>query len=463
VLEVSVSGFVEWRRAARAMLGVRVPPDRIVWKDARDVQTELFGGSDEAVPVGGGQRARVPRRFLEAAEAAACHRSDGRWALLYRVLFRIVNGEPNLLSIEVDDDVRTLMQMARAVGGDVHRMHSFVRFRKVADEGGEEFVAWYRPDHLIVERASPFFVSRFGAMRWAILTPDASAYWDMHELRFGPGVPQPQAPGEDQLEDLWRAYYASTFNPARVNPKLMRAEMPVRHWATLPEASIVSGLVAGAGSKVAGMIEARPVSAKDFIPFGAALPELRQAIAGCRGCPLHRCATQAVFGEGPRDARVVLVGEQPGDEEDLAGRPFVGPAGKLLDRACDSAGVDRSAVYVTNAVKHFKFLDRGGRRLHQTPRGPEIAACRPWLEAEIGQIRPDLIVCLGATAAQAVKGRAVRVLSERGRFFPHHWAREAFVTVHPSSVLRSQDPDRDFRLFVEDLKMIAKHGSVAPA
>jgi DNA polymerase len=177
----------------------------------------------------------VPRRFLEVAEAAACHRDTGRWSLLYRVLFRLINGEPKLLAIEVDDDVRLLMQMARAVAGDVHRMHAFVRFRRVPAEDGEEYVAWYRPDHCIVERAAPFFATRFSAMRWAILTPDACAHWDLKELRFGPGLPQSQAPAEDALEDLWRAYYQSTFNPDRVNPKLMKAEMPVRHWDTLPE------------------------------------------------------------------------------------------------------------------------------------------------------------------------------------------------------------------------------------
>jgi DNA polymerase len=234
MVQVSVGGYREWRAAARSLLAAKVPPDRIVWKEAGDAQAELFGPDERLAPAGRAT-VRVPRRFLEVAEAAACHRDGGRWALLYRVLFRVVNGEPRLLAIQVDDDVRLLMQMARAVGGDVHRMHAFVRFRRVPSFDGEEYVAWYRPDHYILERAAPFFTNRFSAMRWAILTPDACAYWDLRELRFGPGLPQSQAPAEDALENLWRAYYQSTFNPDRTNVKLMKAELPVRHWATLPE------------------------------------------------------------------------------------------------------------------------------------------------------------------------------------------------------------------------------------
>ncbi len=451
MLQVSIARFPEWRRAARSLLAAKVPPDRVVWKDASDAQTELFAG-DEAITATGNGAARVPRRFLELAEAAACYRDPGRWSLLYRILFRIAHGEPKLLAIEVDDDVRTLMQMARNVGADVHRMHAFVRFRRLPGENGEEYVAWYRPDHYIVERAVPFFVDRFAAMRWAILTPDASAWWDMRELRFGPGLPQSQAPAEDALEDLWRTYYRSTFNPSRTNVKLMTAEMPVRHWATLPEVKIVPEMLAQAG----GAAAAPPVSAAAFIPDGGALEELRAAIPRCRGCELYRSATQPVFGEGPPDARILLAGEQPGDEDDLAGRPFVGPAGRLLDRALADAGLDRSQLYITNAVKHFKFVERGKRRLHQTPRA-EVAACRPWLEAEVARLKPELIVCLGATAAQSVMGRAVRVLAERGKFFPHHWAKQVMVTVHPSAILRTQDPEaqeREYRLFVGDLRQV---------
>ena len=183
---------------------------------------------------------------------------------------------------------------------------------------------------------------------------------------------------------------------------------------------------------------------------------LREAVQSCRGCDLYRYATQAVAGEGPQSSIIVFIGEQPGDEEDRLGRPFVGPAGRLFDRALDEAGIDRSAVYVTNAVKHFKFEERGKRRIHKRPSASESAACRPWLEAELAAIRPEVIVCLGATAAQSVFGRDYRVTKERGQFVEHAWAPKATSTVHPSAILRAPSELRhvEYERFVEDLKKV---------
>jgi uracil-DNA glycosylase family protein len=182
--------------------------------------------------------------------------------------------------------------------------------------------------------------------------------------------------------------------------------------------------------------------------------ELRKAARSCRACPLYRNATQTVFGDGPRKARIVLMGEQPGDQEDLEGRPFIGPAGRLLDRALAAAGVDRDGCYVTNAVKHFKWEPRGKRRLHKKPNGREIAACRPWWQAELRMLQPRFLVCLGATAAHAVSGRPVKVTLERGRFFRTEWAERTLITVHPSSLLRVPDAEsreREFARFVREL------------
>jgi uracil-DNA glycosylase len=206
-----------------------------------------------------------------------------------------------------------------------------------------------------------------------------------------------------------------------------------------------------------GMSQLKPGGAADFIPPGNSLPVLREAIQKCRGCDLYRDVTQAVFGEGPKTASVMFIGEQPGDEEDRAGRPFVGPAGRLLDRALGEAGIDRASTWVTNAVKHFKFEERGKRRLHKKPRGLEITACRPWLEAEVALIRPEIIVCLGATAAQTVFGATYRVTKERGQFVEHPWARLATSTIHPSAILRAPDSEQrqiEYRNFVADLKKV---------
>jgi uracil-DNA glycosylase len=200
-------------------------------------------------------------------------------------------------------------------------------------------------------------------------------------------------------------------------------------------------------------------TAADFVPPGAGLPQLWSAAQQCRGCDLYRNATQAVLGEGAAAARVLMVGEQPGDREDRDGRPFVGPAGQLLDKALEHADINRKDVYITNAVKHFKFEERGKRRIHKTPSATEVAACRPWLEAEIALVKPELIVCLGATAARAVIGTQHRILRDRGKFYPHPLAKQATATVHPSAILRAPDPEqreKQYQLFVDDLKAVRR-------
>ena len=202
----------------------------------------------------------------------------------------------------------------------------------------------------------------------------------------------------------------------------------------------------------------KTVTAADYLPSRRSLAALREAARECRACPLWRTGTQTVFGEGRKAARLLLVGEQPGDKEDLEGRPFVGPAGRLLDEALEEAGIDRGDAYVTNAVKHFKWEPRGKRRIHQKPNAAEIAACRPWLEAEIAVVKPRVLVCLGATAAQALLGRGVRVTRDRGRPLESELVPVAFATVHPSSILRAPDErsrQRERALFVDDLRVAA--------
>jgi uracil-DNA glycosylase len=199
-----------------------------------------------------------------------------------------------------------------------------------------------------------------------------------------------------------------------------------------------------------------PVTA--LIPERPTLKAVREAAKGCRACDLHKHATQTVFGEGPARAQVMMVGEQPGDAEDLAGHPFVGPAGQLLDRALADAGIDRTLVYVTNVVKHFKFEPRGKRRIHAKPNSAEIAACRAWLDTEIALVKPRVLVCLGATAAQALIGRAFKVSRQRGTFVPSPLAPRVTATVHPSSILRAPDDTSrraEMQLFVRDLKRVA--------
>ena len=200
-------------------------------------------------------------------------------------------------------------------------------------------------------------------------------------------------------------------------------------------------------------------TAAPLVPARPSLTKLRSAAACCKACPLWKTGTQTVFGEGSPKAEVMFVGEQPGDQEDKAGKPFVGPAGRLLDQAMEQAGIDRSLAYVTNVVKHFKWQARGKRRIHQKPNWSEIAACRPWLDAELAVVKPRVLVCLGATAAQALLGRQFRVTRQRGEPVDSELAPVVLATVHPSSILRADEEDREAELaaFVSDLKVVASH------
>lgn len=460
---VTVAGFDEWRDRARQLLAADVAPEQTVWVDADSMQ-ELLPMLDAALPgeVSPASTFRVPKRFLDLARTVALHRDGGRWNLLYRLLWRVRADGASLLDLATDDDVHALERMASQVRRDDHKMRAFVRFTKVEDPDGPRYVAWYQPDHRILREAAPFFADRFASMRWSILTPELSAHWDTERLTFTAGVASPDAVTDGDVESLWRTYYQAVFNPARVNLSATLREMPLRRWAGLPEASMIASLVASAHEKTLalGRQTSEVDSARPFVPESRSLATLREAAASCRGCDLHARATQVVFGEGPRRAKLVLVGEQPGDQEDRKGHPFVGPAGGVLDRALAEAGIDRETVYLTNAVKHFSFEERGKRRIHKTPRISEMRACRPWLEAELQAIRPACIVCLGSTAARSMLGPQARVTQMRGSVIGDtSWAPAVVVTIDPSAGLRADDGESYFGMLVEDLK-IAKTASV---
>ncbi|SFZ83449.1 DNA polymerase [Devosia enhydra] len=466
--------FAEWRGHARALLAHGIEPSDVAWIGP-DAFEQLLAG-DAPPPAPAEAVTRVSPDFLEKAEAALCHRDPERFALCYRILWRL-KGDRNLLEVASDPDIVRLRQMASAVRRDAHKMTAFVRFRKVeiADEAERErFAAWFEPDHYVLERTAPFFMRRFDGMDWAIVTPYASAVWNGQALAFGPGGRKGDVPSEDAVEAAWTTYFASIFNPARLKVAMMKSEMPVKYWRNLPEARLIDPLIRGAREAEMAMIEraasqppARhlrqagreadsPANATDDF---ATLSEAHDALASCRRCPLYEQATQPVFGEGPADAEIVFVGEQPGDQEDLAGRPFVGPAGQVFDGALAEAGIDRSRVYVTNAVKHFKFVPRGKRRLHQKPDGSEIAACNVWLSHELRLVRPRIIVALGATAAQSLMGRSATISKLRGAPIAREDGSVLFVTNHPSYLLRI--PDRalaasEREKFIADLALVAQ-------
>ena len=313
--------FESWRSAARRLIEEKVPPAGVSWREgASGTGPTLF----DAPAPSSASPLLVPRAFLELAGSIAAHPDPGRWNVLYAVLFRMANGEPDLLRAAEDPDVRQL--------------------RRLASEARD---------------------------------------------RAGDAPPEGAAP---------------------------------------------------------------------FVPRTADLDELARAAKECRGCDLYRNATQTVFGHGPKSAKAVLVGEVPGDQEDVQGLPFVGPAGAVLDRALAEAGLPREMVWVTNAVKHFKFVRTPKRRIHQTPNSAEIGACRPWLAAELEILRPRVLVCLGATASKALLGASFRITRDRGKFLASDWAPKVLATYHPSAVLRTEDPADERRIYdllVTDLKLAA--------
>lgn len=456
--------FDGWREKARALLAAQVPPEQVVWQAGGG--GDLFAVNDVLpAPAAGARPVIVPRRFVELAENVVLHRDEQRFARLYRVLWRL-REEPRLMELTIDPDVAQLNAMAKAVRRDIHKMRAFVRFRRTDLDGQDWYIAWFEPEHHIVEANAPFFRRRFAAMHWSILTPERSAHWDGERLSFGPGCARREAPTDDALDELWRDYYASIFNPARLKVDAMRKEMPVKYWKNLPEARLIGPLIAQAQQRGERMVREAPSAPRANPQRGAAvaiaeapptgsLAALRVELAGCRACPLWQPATQAVCGEGPREAAVMFVGEQPGDQEDIEGRPFVGPAGQLFDRALAEAGIDRASSYVTNAVKHFKYVPRGKRRLHQRPNTGEIQICHSWLKREIDLVEPRLLVLLGATAAQSVLGKAVPIGRSRGHIFDLG-GRKAIVTVHPSYLLRLPDEAAkaaEYARFVDELRL----------
>ncbi len=446
--------FDGWRSAARDLAEARVPASAVVWQ-VEGGEADLFGGSSTLVGHSAGFT--VPRRFVELAEDAICHSDRQRFALLYAMLPKLLDNR-GANEDRADALVDRIEGLAKEVRRDVHKMHAFVRFRELREEDGEpRFVAFFEPEHHIVRRAAGFFVRRFGTMRWSILTPELSIHWDKAQLTEGPGAMRGEAPAGDPVEAMWKTYYASIFNPARVKVKAMTKEMPRKYWHNLPETELIGSLIAGAQKREATMIETSRQSIPAGGNVGQAWATLRDEAGRCTRCDLYRCATQTVFGEGPLDSTILFVGEQPGDQEDLAGRPFVGPAGMLFDAALAEAGIDRAKTYVTNAVKHFKFVARGKKRIHSKPDTGEIEACRWWLDQERALLRPPLTVALGATAARSLLGKAVTIGKLRGAPLSLGDGSECWVTVHPSFLLRL--PDAAARIterarFVDDLKRI---------
>jgi uracil-DNA glycosylase len=423
----SETDWQAWRNATRALVLAGVPSEDVHWS----VRAHPDDAAHE-LPAGTGGF-NVPRALVAIAALAFQARDPGRFALLYRLVSRANAGE-KLLEHRDDPELRRAHGLAYAVRAEAHKMRTLLRFMAVEDG---RYVGWYAPAHYVLEANAQLIARRVPNLACSILTPDGSAHWQHGAPRFGAGLAH--VAHDEALAEWWHAHHAKLLREAQGE-------------TSIPEAEALDEVP-------------RP---PDRPPLGAVvlpvqvdrqLLDASHEAGACRRCPLYEPATQTVFGEGPADAPVMFVGEQPGDQEDIIGRPFVGPAGQIMDRALEEAGIDRRIVYITNAVKHFKFTPRGKRRIHQTPEAPEIQACRFWLDVEQVQLRPKLMVLMGGTAARAVTGRQVTITRERGRPFKLDDGQLAFVTVHPSFLLRVPDEDakaREYRAFVKDLEAVRK-------
>lgn len=441
--------FDAWRGAARIAISHQIPPDRLDWAGG--------GGLFATAPLPsdiGPHQAHVTQQFLNLAESVIWHSDPDRFALLYQALWRTSRQEGAATS-QADPLGRRLHLLAKGVGRDIHKMHAFVRFRECPTNGPRRrFAAWFEPEHNTLEPGAAFFAKRFGDMDWMIATPRLTAQFQDGKLSFGPAAPRPDLP-EDASEGLWATYFANIFNPARIKLDAMRSEMPKKYWKNLPETRLIPEMLKDAETRVqrmrdAGASQARPGAAAVSTRYRAGmapavappetLDQARNAALQCRRCTLCEAATQTVWGTGNPDAQLMIVGEQPGDQEDLTGRPFIGPAGFVLREAMAQAGIGAETVWLTNAVKHFKFTPRGTQRLHQSPDRSEVEHCRWWLGLELAFIRPKITLALGASAAFALTGNPSALTDRRGTIETGLHDGPVLISWHPSYILRLSDP-----------------------
>lgn len=469
-----------WRNAARALLLQEIAPEHIQWRVGQqthglfDLPEEEMAPSQQVNQYPTTQF-KVSREFIELCRQVILHRDPSRFALLYRLLWRL-KAQPKLLQLSVDPDVAKAQAMVKAVRRDLHKMKAFVRFREIEMENGEsEFVAWFEPSHHIVQASAPFFTGRFTNMRWSILTPEICMHWDGHALNYTAGASKADAPDEDAGEELWRSYYRSIFNPARLKVSAMLAQMPKKYWRNLPEAPLIAELIADSTQRMQGMIVAQPTEpqrkivkyvAKEETRLPAeagemmtALRELNDTMLSSQDFPLAGHATQAVLGQGVAPASILLLGEQPEEQDDLAGQPFSGQAGRLLDQALNAAGIGRSDVYATNVLKHYKFKLQGRRRIPLALEDKDIQTYLPWLRAEIEMVQPSVIVAFGPVAARALTGKGMESEAHRGKLLPLADGRQVVVTIHPALILSIRDQATKqlrYQQLVKDLALAAK-------
>ena len=412
-----------WRRATRAFVLAGVAPADLTWS---------VGGDGGDGPPDAGGAFTLSRMLVALAAQAFQAREPERFGLLYTLVWRAHRGELDLGDAG-DLDLRLARRWALAVRADAHRMRTLIRYARLDHDA--HFIGWYEPDHFVLEANARLQARREPDSRFTIVTPDGTAHLSQAGLRFTAGLRNPG--DDDTLIAWWDAHRDTLLQDAHEGGGLPEAEELDEVPRPLDRPSLGPIVLA----------ERQTSATKD----------LAREARGCERCALYGPATQTVFGEGPRDARVLFIGEQPGDQEDIIGRPFVGPAGQLLDEALEEVGIDRRRVLISNAVKHFKFTPRGRRRIHQSPVAPGDRRLPLLARRGTRRVNPTLIVLLGGSAGRAVLGRPVTVTRERGRPFGLPDGGTAFLTVHPSYLLRQPDEAsraREYAAFVRDLRAV---------
>lgn len=467
--------FDGWRIAARSLISQNIAPENVDWR-VGDSASGLFDVPDFVPNHSQSSPFNVSSDFIQLSKTAILYRDPARFGLLYRLLWR-TRTETELLKIAFDPDVIKVRNMAQAIRRDLHKMKAFVRFREVNitenDEIWSGFIAWFEPSHHIFEASAPFFTGRFTNMRWSILTPDLCMHWDGNLLSYSPGAEKADAPTEDAGEDLWRAYYRSIFNPARLKVSAMQAQMPKKYWRNLPEAELIADLVANADKRKDVMIAAQPTEPQRKIvkysverktevakpeATGAkfALNQLNIEMLDNATFKQAEYSAQAVLGSGAVPSEILFLGEQSSEQENLAGQVLTGSNGKLLDQALQQFGIKRANVYTTNAIKHYRYKQKGTRRIQLAATMDDVQHYLPWLQAEIAIVQPRIIIAMGAIAAYAMTGKTLNMETNRGKLFQLVDGRKMLMTDYPAYILRAADQaTRQLRYeqFVADVKL----------
>ncbi|NRA65639.1 MAG: TIGR03915 family putative DNA repair protein [Pseudobacteriovorax sp.] len=439
--------FDQWRDQARLALSQDLGPETVHWNDLRHSKDmDLFQSSDTQEYNIRSKQFHLNRQFIGTLSRLSSYRDPQRWNFLYRLLWRYLHEGAEFLDDPLDGDVRQMHRWSKELGRDSHKCKAFLRFRK-QPEGF--YQARYASKHYVLKGLVEYFSTRFAAMDFEIITPWESLRWFAGKAQYTESGEVFDAIDSDDFDDLWLTYYRNTYNPARLNMKATLAEMPKYLWKNMPETELIPEMIATSDQQVDAMLEAAPKFQLDTSSLNS-LTDVSRAVSECRACLLCDGFGNAVPGRGQKDAAIMIVGEQPGDHEEKAGKPFVGPSGKLLAKILREESLGEESIYLTNTVKHFRHRKEGARRIHMRPSQTSIHACRAFLIAEIQIVRPQVILCLGITSSRALRGVYAQ-LNDAEEILDFGFGEVKVISgPHPAAIMRAAGAKREQLLF--DLK-----------